>query len=144
MEAPGVKEQVLVWMLRIGAVITIAAFPAALLPAETMADWHARLGLGPFPDAPLTGYLTRSLSLLYGFHGVFTLIVSLGQGMARLVRTTTRGLHRASRYRDPRLRTGTAVQWPDIPWRVCLPGARTVPELGRWRPTSRLQPISPR
>jgi hypothetical protein len=72
----GIRERALIWLLRIGAVLTITAFPAALLPADTMADWHARLGLGVFPDAPITGYMARSLSLFYGFHGVLTLIVS--------------------------------------------------------------------
>jgi len=77
MEQAGGKEKILVWMLRIGAVLTITAFPTVLLPAETMANWHAKLGMGAFPDVPVTGYMARSLSMLYGFHGVFTLIVSM-------------------------------------------------------------------
>ena len=52
------------------------AFFAILLPADFMASSHQALGLGPFPDGPLTQYLTRTISALYGFHGVLLWIVS--------------------------------------------------------------------
>jgi hypothetical protein len=38
---------------------------------------HRALGMGELPRAPLIGYLTRSLSLLYGFHGVLLFYLSL-------------------------------------------------------------------
>lgn len=34
------------------------------------------MGLGPLPRAPLLEYLTRSISLLYGFHGVLMFILA--------------------------------------------------------------------
>ena len=70
------KEKLLVWLLRLGAVMTIAAFPTALLPTKTMIAVHEWLGMGTFPDAPVTQYMARSLALMYGFHGVMTAIVS--------------------------------------------------------------------
>lgn len=76
MEPAGLHEKILIWILRIGGALTVLAFPTALLPTSSMADIHAWLGLGEFPDRPITEYLTRSLSLLYGFHGVLLLVIS--------------------------------------------------------------------
>jgi hypothetical protein len=73
---PSWDERTVVALLRLGGVLTCCAFPAALLPAEWMAAVHAALGMGPLPRAPIVDYLARSLSLLYGFHGVFLLLVS--------------------------------------------------------------------
>jgi hypothetical protein len=70
------EERAIVFLLRLGGVLTCLAFPAALLPVEWMASIHETLGLGPFPRAPIVEYMARSLSLLYGFHGVFLLLVS--------------------------------------------------------------------
>jgi hypothetical protein len=66
----------LVIVLRIAGGVTLAAFPAMLLPVEWMASTHASLGLGAFPRAPVVDYLARSIAALYGFHGVLVLIVS--------------------------------------------------------------------
>jgi hypothetical protein len=41
------------------------ALIAVLMPFETMAAIHGRLGLGGLPDLPLVDYLARSLSLFY-------------------------------------------------------------------------------
>ena len=56
--------------------MTIAAFPAMLLPTDWMDAAHRWLGLGQLPRAPVVEYLTRSLAALYGFHGVLLLIVA--------------------------------------------------------------------
>ena len=66
----------LVLLLRCGAVLTGSAFLAMFLPVESMASTHRWLGLGEFPRTPIVDYLTRSVSSLYGFHGVLVLIVS--------------------------------------------------------------------
>ena len=66
----------LVIVLRIAGVVTLAAFPAMLLPVDWMAATHATLGLGTFPRAPVVEYLARSIAALYGFHGVLVLLVS--------------------------------------------------------------------
>jgi uncharacterized membrane protein HdeD (DUF308 family) len=49
------------------------AFLAVVMPTSAMAaiaDW---LGVGPLPRSPLTEYLTRSLSAMYGVLGVLHL-----------------------------------------------------------------------
>jgi hypothetical protein len=66
----------LVVLLRLSAAGTMAAFLAMLLPVDWMEATHARIGLGEFPRLPIMQYLTRSISALYGFHGVFVWIVS--------------------------------------------------------------------
>ena len=68
--------RLLVFLLRLGGVVTAAAFVAVFLPADWMASTHAWLGLGEFPRAPLVDYLARSIAALYGFHGVLLLLVA--------------------------------------------------------------------
>lgn len=68
--------RLLVFLLRLGGVVTAAAFVAVFLPAAWMASTHEWLGLGDFPGTPLVDYLARSIAALYGFHGVLLLIVS--------------------------------------------------------------------
>ena len=69
-------EKWLARLLRVNAVILMLAFPAVLLPAEWMAGIHERLGLGELPRIPLVGYLTRSVSAIYGLFGVATWILA--------------------------------------------------------------------
>ncbi len=59
----------------VGCGLLVAA-GAVFLPVETMAQMHLWLGLGEFPDAPITRYLARSTSLLYAVHGALMLYVS--------------------------------------------------------------------
>jgi hypothetical protein len=68
--------RILILFLRLFGGVTVLAFLAMLLPVEWMAATHRWLGLGEFPRAPIVDYLTRSVSSLYGFHGVLVLIVS--------------------------------------------------------------------
>jgi hypothetical protein len=75
-DRPNLQERMLAGLLRLGGGITLCAFGALLLPTRWMASMHASLGLGEFPDGPLTQYLTRSISALYGFHGGLLLLVS--------------------------------------------------------------------
>src|SRR5215470_14742014 len=58
-------DRLLVVLLRLFGGITCLALLATLLPTQWMAAAHAWLGLGPFPRAPLTEYLTRSIAGLY-------------------------------------------------------------------------------
>ena len=55
----------------------IVAFGAVFLPVDWMAAAHEWLGLGEFPRQPITDYLARSASLLYGVHGVLMLYTGL-------------------------------------------------------------------
>jgi hypothetical protein len=47
-----------------------------LLPVEWMASAHEWLGMGEFPRGPVVEYLARSVSALYGFHGILLFVVS--------------------------------------------------------------------
>jgi hypothetical protein len=68
--------QLLVLILRLDGAVTVLAFGAMLLPVSWMAEMHRSLGMGEFPQAPLTDYLIRSVSALYGFYGVLFLLVA--------------------------------------------------------------------
>jgi hypothetical protein len=70
------ERQALVFLLRAFGGITTLAFLAMLLPVDWMAWMHGRLGLGELPRAPIVDYLARSISALYGFHGILVLLVS--------------------------------------------------------------------
>lgn len=63
-------------LLRFGGVLLSTAALAVLLSDAQMAAIHRWLGLGDYPDAPLTSYLTRSLSAMYAFHGALLLALS--------------------------------------------------------------------
>jgi hypothetical protein len=69
-------QQSLALVLRCGGCLLTLAFGAVFLPTSWMAEVHSWLGLGQFPAAPLTDYLARSVSALYGFHGVLLFIVA--------------------------------------------------------------------
>jgi len=71
-----VHEKLLVWLLRLFGVVTMLAIFAVFLPVEWMARTHAWLGLGEYPDVPLTDYLTRSLSAMYAIHAGMLLVVA--------------------------------------------------------------------
>ena len=71
------SERTLVFLLRLGAVVTGSAVLTIFLPEETMSSIHRDLGLGEFPALPITKYLTRSLSAMYAFHGVLLLALSM-------------------------------------------------------------------
>ena len=70
------SSRLLVVLLRLAGAVTIAAFPAMLLPTDWMDATHRWLGLGELPRAPVVEYLTRSIAALYGFHGVLLLVVA--------------------------------------------------------------------
>ena len=55
---------------------TLLAFAAAVMPESWMITIAGWLGTDPFPDDPLTFYLARNLSVLYGFVGVAMLVIA--------------------------------------------------------------------
>lgn len=67
-------------MLIIGCGLMVA-YLFVLLPGSQMSAIHRWLGLGEFPDTPISFYLARSTSMLYGIHG--TLMFLAGLRMAR-------------------------------------------------------------
>jgi hypothetical protein len=69
-------ETALVVVMRIGAVTTMLALGAVFMPFSWM-DWiHERIGLGKLPDLPITGYLTRSFSAFYAYHGAMLWLIA--------------------------------------------------------------------
>jgi hypothetical protein len=63
--------------LRVIGGIALLAFAAAVMPETWIVETAEALGFDPFPFSPLTFYLARNLSLLYGFVGAFLLVVAL-------------------------------------------------------------------
>jgi hypothetical protein len=68
------RRLALVWLLRVFGGMTVLALPTVFLPVSWMAEIHAWLGLGTFPESTVTDYMARSLSLLYGLVGVLILL----------------------------------------------------------------------
>jgi hypothetical protein len=70
------QEKILVYLFWVGGAVLVTAFPMMLLPVSWMAATHEWLGLGEFPESLLVDYLTRSISALYGFHGVLLFVLA--------------------------------------------------------------------
>ena len=73
---PATRVRYLTWLLRFGGCVLTVAFLAVLMPVEWMAASHQALGLGEFPRQPIVDYLARSVSALYGFHGILLFVVA--------------------------------------------------------------------
>lgn len=73
-----IAERLLFRLLQLNAWILLLALPCALLPFAWMDAVHRdMLGLGDLANVPLTRYMARSLSLVYGMHGIVLLGVTL-------------------------------------------------------------------
>ena len=70
------SHQLLIVLLRFGALMTSLAFLTVPLPVESMVSTHRWLGLGDLPQAPVVEYLARSVAAFYGFHGVLLFLLS--------------------------------------------------------------------
>lgn len=67
-------DSLLLFLLRANAAMLLLAAPCTLLPFTWMDTVHRDwLGLGPLPDAVITRYMARSLSLTYALHGAVVL-----------------------------------------------------------------------
>ena len=73
---PQVTETTLKWTLIILGCVDLLALLAVVMPLKWMSNINTWCGMGPLPDVPLLGYLTRSNSALYAFHGTLILYVS--------------------------------------------------------------------
>lgn len=71
------SDRYIIWLLQIVGGITLLAFGAAVMPSHWIIEVAEELGFDPFPDSPLTFYLARNLSLVYGLLGALLIIVSL-------------------------------------------------------------------
>lgn len=70
-------EKSLKWLLILMGAMAVFAFAAMIMPTDWMESVNDSVGLGPFPRTPLTQYLTRSLSALYGCLGLLTVYLGL-------------------------------------------------------------------
>ncbi|WP_146523247.1 hypothetical protein [Stieleria varia] len=66
----------LIRFLQMVGVFTLFAFPAAVMPESWMIRIAQWLTIKPFPSAPLTFYLARNLSLIYGFGGIGLFVIA--------------------------------------------------------------------
>ncbi|QDT13904.1 hypothetical protein [Stieleria marina] len=70
------SDKLLLLYLRLVGYFTLLAFAAAVMPERWMIDIAQWLTIDPFPEHPLTFYLARNLSLLYGFVGIGLLVIA--------------------------------------------------------------------
>ena len=70
------RHRVLIILLRIVGLLTCTAVIPSVMPTTWIGATHRWLGLGDFPDAPITQYLARSLSALYAIFGGLMVLVS--------------------------------------------------------------------
>lgn len=67
-----------IWLCRLLQLIAytaLLAFLTAVMPARWIEETAEWLGFDPFPESPLTYYLARNLSLMYGFVGATLLVI---------------------------------------------------------------------
>lgn len=69
-------EKALVILLRVAGAVCLLGLIGVFLPSATMAEVHAALGFGEFPQRPITVYLARATSALCGLYGGFMLLLS--------------------------------------------------------------------
>lgn len=68
--------QVLRLLLRVIGGASLFALVFVFVPYGWMNDIHRSIGLGELPDAPVVGYLARSVSAFYALFGGLFLILS--------------------------------------------------------------------
>jgi hypothetical protein len=69
-------RRILAWLLYVLGGMMSAAFLFVITPTSAMASIADWLGVGPLHRSPLTEYLTRSLSMMYGVLGVLHLYIA--------------------------------------------------------------------
>ena len=86
-------DRYIVLFLQVVGGISLLAFLAAVMPEHWMVETAKVLGIDPFPASPLTFYLARNLSLLYGFVGALS-----AADFLRFGSLSTAGLVRCGRH----------------------------------------------
>jgi hypothetical protein len=86
-------QTVLVLLLRVSGVMMLTAVVAVFMPIEWM-DWcHRKMGLGPFPEAPVAEYLARLASAVYTLIGVQLMVLATNvRKYAAMTRVTVGGI----------------------------------------------------
>lgn len=82
-----IPEQRLARLLFLVGAMCLLALPTVLLPVRWMAGVHEWLGMGKFPERPITIYLARSTSALCGFYGL--VLVALSRDVVRFAPLVT-------------------------------------------------------
>lgn len=72
----GNPDRNLLLFLRFIGGVSLLAFLASVMPSSWIIEVSEELGFDPFPNSPLTFYLARNLSLLYGFVGAALLVIA--------------------------------------------------------------------
>jgi len=83
--SPPLAERLLCYLLRYLGIVSLLALVAVFMPYTWMDAAHRWLGLGPLPDAPVVGYLARSLSLFYALMGGLLVVCSFDLHRHQLV-----------------------------------------------------------
>jgi hypothetical protein len=72
------KERALVIVMRVTGALAMCALPFVFVPHSWMNAVHeGLLDMGPLPSEPIVGYLARSTSFFYFFHGALLVMLSL-------------------------------------------------------------------
>lgn len=69
-------EKSIIFILRLLSINALLALVFLVMPEGLIAGIHKQIGLGEMPQAPVAGYLSRSLCLFYGVLGIHLWIVS--------------------------------------------------------------------
>jgi hypothetical protein len=69
-------RRILAWLLYVLGGMMSVAFLFVVTPTSAMASIADWLGVGPLHRSPLTEYLTRSLSMMYGVLGVLHVYIA--------------------------------------------------------------------
>ena len=69
-------HRALIILLCVVGVVACTAIIASVMPTTWIVATHRWLGLGDFPDAPITQYLARSISALYAIFGGLAIVAS--------------------------------------------------------------------
>ena len=79
------SEQTLKFLLRLMGSLSLLALIFVAAPYRWMDTIHSMLGMGQLPDAPVVGYLARSLSAFYALLGGLMLVISFDLNRHRRV-----------------------------------------------------------
>lgn len=69
-------KRLLSWVLCLAGAVEVLAFGAVVMPRPWMEVSHAWLGLGEFSPGPVTMFMIRQASYVYGMHGVSLFVLA--------------------------------------------------------------------
>ena len=116
------RDRLLVGLLRVVGLLEAAALPAVVMPRAWMNDIHASMGLGELPPGPVVEYLARTVSFIYGGHGVllWLLATDLVRYRPLIVFTGVAYVATAVVFLAINVVTGMPIYWTIIEPAACL------------------------